>query len=161
MPGADKPESTWRNCPGCRYYLGMPRTGAEKCPSCGVVIQDAANRVRETRTRRIARRRRLRWHRIVLPSVPSLGAIGLVLGFWLTNFVRNGTPRMPPAGVLLMMFGVIAFAAGALVILVEWRDVLERCGGRRAVLWSAGSLVAVTFVQLMMCGLLSEVRPFD
>ena len=109
----------------------------------------------------MARRRLLRWRLITLPSVPSLGAVGLVLGFWLTNFVRNGTGRMPPAGVLLMMYGVIGFAAGALVILVEWRDLLERCGGRRAVLCSAGALVTVTFVQLMMCGLLSEVRLID
>ncbi|MCC6969862.1 MAG: hypothetical protein IT434_06520 [Phycisphaerales bacterium] len=161
MPGADKPDSTWLNCPGCRHYLGMPRTGAEKCPSCGAPFEDAEHAAAGTRSRRIARRRRLRWYRIVLPSVPSLGAVGLVLGCWLTNFVRNGTGRMPPAGILLMMFGVIGFAAGALVILVEWRDLLERCGGRRAVLCSAGALVTVTFVQLMLCGLLSEVRPFD
>lgn len=70
----------------------------------------------------MARRRLLRLCLITLPSVPSLGAVGLVLGFWLTNFVRNGTGRMPPAGILLMMFGVIGFAAGALVILVQWRD---------------------------------------
>lgn len=152
MPGADQPDSIWLNCPGCRYYLGMPRTGAEKCPSCGVVIEDAARSADAERERR-----RLKWGWIVLPSSLQFITIALILGACTVSKVREGKFELAwGGGFLLVGFGLLAFFFGAISILIERRDLVEKCGGRRAVLLSAACLGAVTLMQFILCELLSE-----
>lgn len=148
---------TWLNCPGCRYYLGEPRTGAQKCPSCGVVLEESARAADAER-----QRRRWKWRWILLPSALQFGAILLVLGTCVVNESRSGNFEVPfGGGLLLAGFGLLAFIVGALSVFIEWRDLVDKCGGRRALLLSAACLVAVTLLQFILCDLLSEPLSID
>lgn len=142
MSSADEAApQTWLNCPGCRYYLGEPKSGAQKCPSCGVVLGESARAAAERE------RRRLKWRWILLPSSLQFGAISLVLGTCLVNEIRRGNFEVPSGGgFLLAGFGLLAYLFGALSIIIEWRDLVEKCGGRRALLLSAACLVVVTLL---------------